>query len=376
MSSGISFRNEFDLDPGVIHLNNAGTAPITLAARDATRRIADLQAREGAFAIPGLYGELDQARAVIGRLVGTTAARVAFTANLSTAVSLVAWGLPFHQRDLVLTLDQEFPSNVFAWQAVAAAKNLRMETIGSKPDLSVDWDHFISRIRPGIRAVVLSWVQYKAGTTAPLHEISVACRRVGAWLIVDGIQGLGVMPFDLQSSGVDVVCGGTHKWLCGYTGQGFIAFKDDLFLEMNPIVSGARTFGGPDVKITPDQEPIQTAARFEAGSATHIASIPVAASVDVLIRHGIAEIARASSELADRLRRGLHGKGYTLLGDPPERPSSPLVCFRDGDLRPVSEILTQNRVSHALRDHGLRLSPHAFNTTEEIDRVLAMIPSR
>jgi selenocysteine lyase/cysteine desulfurase len=301
---------------------------------------------------------------------------VAFAPNLSTAVSLVAWGLPFHQRDLVLTIDQEFPSNVYPWRAVATAKNLRLETFTSRPDLSIDWDHFLTRIRPGIRAVVLSWVQYKAGTTAPLHEISAACRRVGAWLIVDAIQGLGVMPFDLVASGADVICGGTHKWLCGFTGQAFMAFRDDLFLEMTPVIAGARTYGGPEVKVTADKEPVATASRFEAGSATHLASIPVAASVEVLIRHGIPEIGRVSGELADRLRRGIHGKGYTILGDQPGTPTSPLVCFRDGLLRDLSEKLTEHRVSHVLREHGLRLSPHAFNTTAEVDQVLALIPPR
>lgn len=366
------FRSEFDLAPGLIHLNNAGTAPVTIAARDAAVHVMNRHAREGVFAIPELYRDLEKAREKIAGFVGTSAERVAFVPNVSTGISMVAWGLPLQMGDGILTLDQEFPANVYAWRTVAKAKGLRIEVVQSREDLSVDWNDFLDRVRPGVKVVALSWVQYMAGTVAPLREIGEACRRVGAWLVVDGIQGLGVLPFDLSTSEVDVLCGGSHKWLCGPSGQGFVAFRESLYLEMSPVLEGARTYGGPEVRAIDGASPLASAARFEPGSATLVAAISLGESTEVLRRHGVDALSRVALSLASELRLFLRGKGYEILGGPSEE--SPLVCFRGGDQRAVASILAANRVACAPRSHGIRLSPHGFNTAAEVQAVASMIP--
>lgn len=366
----MEFRELFRLSPDHVHLNNAGMAPLTTAAADKSRELTEALASLGAHAYPIVFSELDRARATFARFVGAEKSRVAFTANLSTAVSLVAWGLPFRAGDRVLTLDQEYASNAAVWHLAGRERGVRIETFASESDTTVNWGRFLDAIRPGVRAVTLSWVQFRAGVTAPLPDLAAACRRAGAWLIVDGIQGLGAMPFDLRSSGVDIVCGGSHKWMCGFTGHGFMAFRDDLFLEMTPILQGARTFDAPEGAWDPARPPVTDATRFEPGSPGHVATAATAASLDAFLDFGLERIRARNVEHRAHLFPALESLGLTMLGDRDHSRTSSIVAFSSPDVRRIADALKRERISHVVRGESLRLSPHAFNTREDLDRTV------
>lgn len=369
----MSFRQEFGDFKGMIHLNNAGAAPLTLAARREIQRLADLQSEQGAAGVGQMYADLEKAKSSFARFLGTEARHFVLTANLATSISCAAWGLPFREGDIILTSDQEYPSNAYAWIAVAKAKHLHLEMVPSREDLSIDWDRFIAAIRPGVRAVALSWVQYKAGATAPLKAIGEACRRIGAWLIVDGIQGLGALPFDLRSSGVDILCGGTHKWLCGLAGVGFMAFREELYLKMTPVLQGTMTYGTSEIPVRVDREPLPSASRFEAGAPMLLGAIAGAASIEVLMQARIERIQKWNSDLRVLLAEGLQERGFQILGEPPRAADvSAIVAFHGPKIEALAESFQKHRVTSVLRPHGLRLSPHLMNTRDEIERVLSL----
>ncbi|MBX2988640.1 MAG: aminotransferase class V-fold PLP-dependent enzyme [Bdellovibrionaceae bacterium] len=366
----MDFREAFSLDSQWVQLNNAGHGPFTRAAEqaaiDVSRRLASL----GAQAIPELYAELTATRSVYADFLGTHVDRIAYTANLASAASLVAWGLPFREGDGILTIDQEYPSNAYIWHSVARARNLKLEVFQSNADTSIHWDAFLARIRPGVRAVVLSWVQYGSGETAPLPAIGEACRRAGAWFVLDGVQGLGALKFDFASTGVDILCGASHKWMCGPAGHGFLAFKDELYLQMTPVLQGAMTFGTPDDAVDPQRSPVATARRFEPGAPAFLMVAAAAASLREIRKVGVEAIERTNRQLSQQLRQGLQARGLTIIGSPDHPGRSSIVTVRPRqDLKMTSEFLLQKKISHAVRAGGIRLSPHAFNTTEEIERV-------
>jgi selenocysteine lyase/cysteine desulfurase len=372
----MNLREQFAFSTDEIHLNNAGTAPLTKAANAQVYRISRKFLEHGAHAIPELIAENDKCREVFGKLVGTIGARVAFTPNLATGISLTAWGLPLKKGDGILTVDQEYPSNACVWIDVARKKELKLHTFASEADTSINWDGFIEAIQPGVRVVALSWVQYRTGVTAPLEEISAACKRVGAWFVVDAIQGAGVLPFDLQKTGVDIVCCGSHKWLCSFTGHGFMAFKDDLYLQMDPLLQGAMTYSHTDDTIRPGKGPLTQACRFEPGASAHLLTIAAAASAQTLMDAGVDQVAAKAMSLANLLIEELVGNGFTVLGDPLAKRKSPIVTFRGKtDSQVLHEALTKRKVSHAHRLQSIRISPHAFNTEDEIREVISIVKS-
>jgi len=374
----MEFREFFQFDAQMIHLNNAGCAALPLRARDRLKKAADELAMFGGQINAAWNVEQAQAREAYARFLGTTATRVAFTPNLATGMSMVAWGLPFRRGDVILSLDQEYPSNAYPWLAVAQAKDLKMQIHASRGDLSVDWSAFLEKIKPGVRAVAISWVQFKAGTTAPLELIGAACRAAGAWLIVDSIQGMGVQPLNWNLHQADVVCGGSHKWMCGPTGHGFLAFKDDFYQQMPPLVQGAMTFGTPDDAVDPSRAPIMTASRFEPGCTAHMLTMTAAQSLAALSEFGIDRIHRHALSLSQILLQELSTRGWQIWGDPLYVRISPIVTFSGKGISEVSRKLFVAKISHAFRNQSVRLSPHGFNTAEEMTRALEVIgaPSR
>ena len=202
------------------HLNNAGVAPLSAPARDAIGACAD-RMRMGSAGIGAALDAYEDDRKSVAALVGAAAGDVAMVQTCAVAISTVAAGFPFRAGDEIVTLEQEYPSNAYPWLRAAERSGARVVRVPSNARFEIDHDRLVDAIGPKTRVVAVSWVQFSTGEMVDLVALSEACRRHDAWLVVDAIQGIGVLPFDLHAFGVDVVCGGTHKWLCGPLGHGF-----------------------------------------------------------------------------------------------------------------------------------------------------------
>lgn len=376
-------RGGLTLDPGEVLFNNAGIAPMGTAAEQAIARAAGALGR-GFFSIDGLFGDYERARATFARLVGVAPADLGFFGTCAAAISQVALGLPLAPGDEILLWDQEYPSNAYPWHAAAARSGAVVRTVPSEPDLSVRDERLHQAIGPRTRVVAVSWVQYQTGAVTELRALSERCRAVGAWLVVDAIQGLGVMPFDLAALGVDAVCGGTHKWLCGPLGLGFLGLAPGRAAELAPLLHGAMTYGDPDTPVDARRPPRPDARRFEPGSPPLLSALGGAAAVAWLLGLGIDALGQAALALADELREALLARGHRVLApqNAPGAPRSPIVTFLPGPgpgpvppeaTRALAQRLHRNKVACAVRAGGIRLSPHAFNDASDLAALLRVL---
>lgn len=369
------FRSSFEPIAPLVALNAAGISRCCRPAISAITTTAARMAR-GVVAIPELLEVHEAARASLGRLVGVPAEQVSMFHTCAAALSQVALGFPLRPDDEIVTWDQEYPSNAYPWHAAARRAGARLIVVPSTPGLEVETQRLIDAIGPRTRVVALSWVQYQTGAITDLPAVAAACRRVGAWLVVDAAQALGVLPFDLESLGVDVVCGASHKWLTGPVGHGFAAFAEGRLEQLEPLVHGAITYGTPDERTDPARAPRRDPRRFEPGTPLALGAAGTGAAVDLLLRCGVEVIGAEALRLADRLSAGLDGLGLAVLGrrDGPLR--SPIVTFQPrGELATTRASLDAAQISYSLRAGGVRLSPHAYNTDEDIDEVLQALAS-
>jgi selenocysteine lyase/cysteine desulfurase len=229
--------------------------------------------------------------------------------------------------------------------------------------------------------IAISWVQYQTGAVTELRPLTQLARQRNIWTVVDGIQGLGQMAFDFAQSGVDAFCGGSHKWCLGPVGAGFLAIRRERIKELQPIMVGAGTFPLEfDGRCCPDHNTPKewdgtyrdnSAAKFESGSKQVLEIIGLGTSVNLLLEAGVAAIQAEVERLAMILRQGLLEKGYETHSPLPGKEVGGIVNFSSQKgIDNAVQALRQNKVSFALRGPGIRLSPHAFNTDEEIERVL------
>ncbi|MFZ9887227.1 MAG: aminotransferase class V-fold PLP-dependent enzyme [Myxococcota bacterium] len=369
------FRASFEPIAPLLALNAAGISRCCRPAIEAISTTAAGMAR-GVAAIPEILDVHEAARASVGRLVGAPAERVSMFHTCAAALSQVALGFPLGTGDEIVTWDQEYPSNAYPWYVAARRAGGRVVAVPSAPNLEVETPRLVEAIGPRTRIVAISWVQYQTGALTDLHHVAEACRRVGAWLVVDAAQALGVLPFDLEQFGVDVVCGASHKWLTGPIGHGFAAFAEGRLEELEPLAHGAITYGTPDERTDPMRSPRQDPRRFEPGTPLALGAAGMGAAIELLLRCGVDVIGAEALRLADRLSAGLRELGHEVLGHREGSSRSPIVTFLPGaELPVVRAALDAAQISYSLRAGGVRLSPHAYNTDEDIDVVLQVLSS-
>jgi selenocysteine lyase/cysteine desulfurase len=362
-----NFKSSF-ARTGRANLNNAGIGSMCQPAIDAAAQSAQAMS-EGGASFPPLWERYQAARASLAKLVGATPENLAHMQTCAIAISTVALGMPMGAGEDVIITDQEYPSNAYPWYRAAERAGARVVQVPSD-DWEIDTGRIIEAITPRTRVVAVSWVQYQTGAMVDLKALSAACRENDAWLVVDAIQGVGVLPFDLEELGVDVVCGGTHKWITGPMGHGYIAFREGRMADVEPLYYGAMSYGTPDDRPDPRATLREDAKRYEPGNPLFLGGIAGGAAADLILETGVDVVAAEAARLAKRLRDGIAAAGGTVLG--PDH-QSPIVTFRMDGQEGIMARLDEDDIAWYPRAGGIRLAPHAYNTDEEIDRALAAV---
>lgn len=366
------FAAGFVFEKDAILFNNAGVAPMCTVAETAVQQVC-LSLTKGWFALGQAFALYEKSRGLFARLVCAKPEDVAFFQTCAAAISQVALGLPLRPGDEIVTVDQEYPSNAYPWHVAARRAGASVRTVSSDADFSLPTARVCEAIGPQTRVVAVSWVQFQTGAVLDLRQISRVCRSRGAWLVVDAIQGLGVLPFDLTALGVDAVCGGSHKWLCGPLGLGFLALAPGRASQLAPLLHGAMTYGTPDDMVDPAREPKPDARRFEPGSPLLLPGVATAACVERALTFGIDTLHHAALAQADQLIVGLRARGAHLLLPRGTALRCPIVTFvPTGSVDGLAARLAAHKIAFARRAGGIRLSPHAFNSTTDVEHFFSI----
>ena len=277
---------------------------------------------------------------------------------------------------VVLVSDREFPANVYPWLALAD-EGITTELV---PVTSRGWpdeDRIVERLAdPKVRALAVSFVQFANGYQADLARLSAACRANGVTFVVDAIQGLGAAPLDVRQTPVDVLATGGQKWLLSPWGTGYLYVRQELIASMAPAYVGWMSYEGTDDftnLVNYADRLLGDARRFEVGTLTFQDQLGMRVSLGLLLELGIENIARYTQALADPLLAWCdeHEVRVTSPRDPPHRSS--IVCIAPPDAGDVFHQLKRAGVVCALREGSIRLSPHCYNTPDEIGRVIEVL---
>jgi selenocysteine lyase/cysteine desulfurase len=190
-------RDMFDLPEDVAYLNCAYTSPLLKAAQQAGRTA--IQAKANPWTISGadFFATAETARELFARLVSCKPDDVALVPAVSYGIALAARNLPVARGQVILTLQDQFPSNVYAWMRLAHEKNAAVKTV-QRPEDS-DWTlAVLEAIDTSTAIVAVQNCHWTDGTLLDLVQIGDKCRSIGAALVVDGIQSIGAMPFSID----------------------------------------------------------------------------------------------------------------------------------------------------------------------------------
>lgn len=370
-----ALRSHLEISSDAIHLNNAGLAPMTRSAREAIARMATHQCQKAAaYDFEPYVEEYLLAKKKFAQFLNIHEQGLAATQTCAIAISQVAFGLPLKPGDEILTWEGEYPSNAYPWHSAAQRSGAKVVAVSPEKNYQLRTEKMCDAVNERTRIIAVSWVQYLTGAMSHLQALVDAKKSERTWVVVDAIQGLGVIPFDFQQSGIDAVCFGTHKWLLGPMGQGFLGLAHHRVEELTPIYEGALSYGTWMDSFRPDQPLKRDGGRFEPGAPLVYGVHGAAASLDVLTEIGIKKIHEEALKTAQFARERLLEAGHEVLSIQDEQNQSPIVTFvPKTPIETVKERFAKRKVSYAPRAGGIRLGIHAFNTTDEIEEILSLL---
>jgi cysteine desulfurase / selenocysteine lyase len=369
-------RDRFPVTRRYRYFNHAGTAPLSLDAADALRAYAAEAEAHGAARWRQRERRAEEVRLSAAALMGAPASDVAFVKNTSEGLGFVANGLDWHEGDRVLVPDLEFPSTLYPWLPLRerGVHVDLVEPVG--PARALPLELFADELagRP-TRLVCVSWVQFGRGFRIDLAGLAELCRAHGALLCVDAIQGLGVLPCDLEAWGVDFAAADGHKWLLGPEGQGVLYVRSERRDLLRPLEPGWASVVHREEWDNLDLVWDPTARRFEGGTANFGGIHGLGASLDLLASAGVDAVWRHVDGLCDRLASGLAEAGTTVLSDRTRDGRSGIVTFQPRDEEPEAAVERLKEVGFvcAARGGGVRVSPHGYNTADEIDALIEAV---
>ncbi len=362
-------------DDPAIFLNAASVGPMPRSAVEVAAEWSTMRARPHALPFERMVDAAATARAQFAALVGADADEIALMPNTTYGLNLAARALPM-RPGAILTFDGEFPSCVYPFQALGS-RGITLELIPRRDGLP-DEDALVAAIaRPDVVAVVLSWVQFATGYVADLARIGAVCRAHGVFFIVDGIQGCGVRPIDLHALPIDIFASGAQKWQLSPWGTGFVYVRRELVQAIEPLdVGWACMKTSTDyTRLTDyDFDFFADARRFEVVTLAYQDFAVANASTALLLAHGVEAVAAHIGALGDRLVDWAGSRPDVRLVTPADRARrAGVVSFAAANLDAMAQRLVAAQVIHTVREGAIRLSPHAYNTTDEIDRVLRIL---
>jgi cysteine desulfurase/selenocysteine lyase len=368
-------RDEFPSLADAIYLNSASIGPMP---ERTCRRLAEyiaLRAAPHRGSDHAFFSELDQARALTARLLNVTAGEIALSFNTSYGLNVAARGLPLERGDVVLASDREFPANVYPWMRLAE-RGVSLELAPVTVEGWPDEDHLVERMAdPKVRVLAVSLVQFSNGFKVDLARLSKRARETNTFLVVDAIQGLGAVPVDLQATPVDILSCGGQKWLLSPWGSGFVYVRKDLIPVVEPVVMGWMAFEGTDdfTRLTEyDPHLRDDARRYEMISLPFQDFAGYNASLSLLLEVGIPAIAAHIAEVQGPLLEWAARRGVQVTS-PLGPHASAIVCVKVPEPAEASKAIRAQGVVASVREGAIRLSPHLFNTVDEMVRVTEML---
>jgi selenocysteine lyase/cysteine desulfurase len=219
-------------------------------------------------------------------------------------------------------------------------------------------------------------VQFSNGYRADLPTLRDACRVNGTFLVVDAIQGLGQHPVDVHELGIDMLASGAQKWLLSPWGSGFLYVRKDLIPQLEPPFAGWMAFEGTDdfTRLT-DYSPRHRAdaRRFEVGTLPFQAMVGMTESIRLLLELGIDRIRHYLGEIRRPLLEAAHEGAFELASPTDPAHACSIICVRTHHVVETYRALKQAAIVCVLREGSIRLSPHCYNTIEEIERVVEIL---
>src|SRR5258705_3004782 len=235
----------------------------------------------------------------------------------------------------------------------------------------------LERLRdPRVRVLAVSFVQFSNGYRADLKKLGAAARANGTYLVVDAIQGIGNSVLDVRETPVDILACGGQKWLMSPWGSGFAYVRKELIPALEPAITGWMAFEGTDdfSRLTEYNPTFRAdARRFEMITLPYQDFVGLTVSLGMLLEIGVRDIAEVTRAGHEPVVKWAQENDVRITSPLDERHRSAILCIAPAKAAEAYHAVKRARIVCSLREGAIRLSPHVYNTVEEMEKVVEVL---
>jgi selenocysteine lyase/cysteine desulfurase len=368
-------RELFEMPEEVAYLNCAYMSPQLRSVREIGERAVARKSRPWEITPNDFFEDAEKTRVLFARLIGGEADGVALIPAVSYGMAVAAANVKVEPEENILLLEEQFPSNVYPWRELAKHSGAKLVTVPRPADH--DWTSVVLEYMDENAAVVaVPNCHWTDGSLVDLARVGGRARQAGAALVVDAIQSLGAYPFDVGEVRPDFLVTSAYKWLLGPYGVGFMyvgeEYREGVPIEHNWINRrGSEDFS----RLVDYQDAFQSGARrYDVGERSNFVLLPMAnEALRQILDWGVENVSETIGELTDLIEEEARKRGIEAV--PAKRRGRHMIGLRLGSRAPedLAARLAKERVFVSVRGESVRVSPHLYNTEEDVDRLFAAL---
>lgn len=309
---------------------------------------------------------------LLARIMNAPPGTVTMHQNVSVTEAIVASAIDFTgERSKVVYTDQNFPSNMYVWESWRRY-GAQPVVVASGADGRPPLEQLLEAIDEQTALVPISHVCFRNSFVQDAAAVCARAKEVGALVLLDTYQSLGTVPVDVQALDVDMVCGGSVKWLCGGPGAGYLYVRPDVASKLEPAITGWAAHASPFAFDLGEQQWAEGSRRFLHGTPAVASLLQASAGYEVVLEVGVENIRAWSVHMNRRLREDLEQRGFTIFGPvaPEERGGTLTIELHEDEVGPgfVNALAERGILVDHRPEAGLRVSPHFYTQEQELDR--------
>lgn len=380
-------RDTRGLEDGKIFLNNAGSSLMPKSVTDAMTDYLMMEEQSGGYETALVNAEVLEAfYTQTADLINAKPSNIAFTTSATEAYAKALSSIIFREGDVIITTADDYISNQITFLSLQKKLGVRVIRMKNLPDLELDLEDLESLIRQHRpKLIAVTHIPTNSGLIQNVETVGKICREHRILYLVDACQSVGQMVVDVEKTRCSFLTATGRKFMRGPRGTGFLYVSDEV-LEQGyaPLLLDMR---GADWTKSDDYELYATAKRFEHWEISYASMAGFTQAVHYANRVGLSSIESYNRHLSVQLRHQLKAAGFPVW-DWGNHLSSIVTFSRpDGNLHQIQKVLKEHQVSFSVThknsalidftrkniDGIVRLSPHYFNTPEEIETVVRIL---
>jgi cysteine desulfurase/selenocysteine lyase len=366
-----SYRKLFPVTQTAIYLNHAAISPYSTRVSEALKQQITKRTDEPADVYPVFLEENRKLKENFATIINARPENIAIIPNTSTGLNWLANGLEWQGGDRILLVEREFPSNIYPFLNLIR-KGVQIDYVTPKNG-GIGRAEVAEKIVKKTKIFSVSYVQFLNGFRIDAAGIGKLCGSHDIIFSVDGIQGVGAVSLDVQDAGIAFLSNGGHKWLMGPLGCGFMYVSPQLMEKLYPVFAGWLSVKNSWDFFNYQLEFLDDAARFEPGTQNFLGITGARAATDLLIEVGIPRIEAHLLDMGNYLTGAMKDMGFNYTGSSENKQRAGIYSFSHPRSKEIFDALTVNHIFVSLREGDIRVSPHFYNTREELEELVRTI---